>query len=242
MGQDSWGSYLFGNVRAKKRIFINDSVTLLLIKRFKVYVGYSIAFKQNETHQGLQGRVLKMIYCNKTIIFIFLALVVVYLSLPASLHSEDVTLNMDADFIGWEAYLAYGSYHLSNDNKASILSRYGDRINIISPVFANDLDWHTLIWIDWHAYGFNWREDSIGFYPLNLSNLLPTGDEGLDSALSSSEYVSLDGDLSIAKWDKFTYNFGSDSVENTIPMRATILLTCLGLIGLAGFARKRTGT
>ena len=232
--------YLFSGVH-KKRILIYDSVTLLLIKRFKVYVGHAIAFQQNEKQEGLQGRVLKMTYLNKIIKFIYSTVIIVHLFLsPASSQSEDVTLNMDAHFIGWEAYLASGSYNLSNDYKTTILGRYAESINIISPVFANELDWHTLIWFDWHAFGFNRREDVIGFYPLDLPFLLQSDDQGVDSALSSSEFVSLDSKLSIAKWDKFAYTFNSVSEENTIPMPTIILLTCLGLIGLAGFARKRT--
>lgn len=170
--------------------------------------------------------------------FIYLTLVVALLLFPVPAPSGSVTLNLDVDWIRWEAYFNYDSYHLSNDKSTARMATLSDRLGINIPVLAEDLERHYLTEFDWHSYNYEGIEDI--FWPYAYDPLIQpqTHDERLGRALSSTQYLAFGLGHSIEEWDYFTYDFDSIPIENNVPMPANILLICLGLIGLAGFARN----
>ena len=223
--------------------------------------------------------------------FLFLAIVVALLLLPvpAPAPSGSVFLNIDVDWMGWEAYFTEGSDYLSNDYSAARLAISSDQLGINDAMLDEGLAWHDFVplwkrsffpipalcsefylWninympavkffacldleqnssisnrhylrrFDWHRHRFEKIEDTFGLYANNPLMHTQTYDERFGSALSSIEYLAFDLGHSIAEWDYFTYDFDSFPIENAVPMPANILLICLGLIGLVGFARKMT--
>lgn len=171
---------------------------------------------------------------------IYLAMIAANLLFPVSAQSDDVVLSIDADLIGWEAYLAYASSNLSRGKKADRLSNYLNGMSFFSPVFAQDLEWRASIGFDWQAYRLEEIKDTLGFDEENQLMQTQTFDEQLNSSLPAIQYLAFEHGFSIAEGDYYTDDLYSVSVENTIRMPATVLLIFLGLIGLAGFARKST--
>lgn len=172
--------------------------------------------------------------------FICLAIIAANLLFPVSAPSDDVVLSIDADLIGWEAYLAYSSSNVSGGQKADRLSRYLSGGSFFSPVFAQDLEWRTSIGFDRQAYRLGGIKDTLGF---NLEHQLAQSqffEEPFNRSLPAIQYVAFEHGFSVTGGDYLTVDLYSVSADNSIRMPATMLLIFLGLIGLAGFARRRT--
>lgn len=164
--------------------------------------------------------------------FICLSIFVALLFSPVPVQSDGNALNMNMDWVGWKASFTESLYALSNVPRTII----SEPVDINTPVLAEYLGWNYLNRFDWHTTSFIEIEGTFWLYVDDQLIQTQIYDLSFGSALTSIQYFDLGH--SVAEWSYFKYDHGSVPIEKAVPMPATILLICLGLIGLVGFARK----
>lgn len=164
--------------------------------------------------------------------FIYLFIFIALLLSPVPGQSGYDALNRNIDWIGWKASFTESLYALSDVQRISI----AEPVDINAPVLAEYLGWNYFNRFDWHTTSFKEIEGTFWLYVDDQLIQSQIYDRSFGSASTSIKYFDLGH--SVAEWSYFIYNYDSEPIENAVPMPATILLICFGLIGLAGFARK----
>ena len=169
---------------------------------------------------------------------IYLAFVIILVSVPILENSYAVAFPIDVDRMVWDAFIPSGSEDLCNDKTTASTTICVDQIRTDITWQINDLNWQHPNGNDRLIKRFEAVGETFWTYIGDPFDQPSTSSEDGVSGLVASHYFSFELGQPIHKWDCFLYDVDTHPAENKFPNLTTVLLLCFGLIGLAGFARK----